>query len=278
VIQTAKSAPGRRQRVKRRKRILVARRQRVSRVLVSTAKLMLFVAAVAALSVAVVDYIRSAPRFTITHIAVSGNTHVTARDIIEQSGIAENQNFFRISIMDAVNAVEAIPWVERARIERVPPNEIYIEITERIPVAFVLAHRLFLIDAEGVVIDEMDATTDFDAPIITGRSIGSLEPGDSVNADGIADALEVIQIMKDTVIGENVSVSEVNIDDASNICMIAERSGTSIILGANDFEEKLWRLAKVTEAIQGDAQLMMTNLKKVDMRFNSIVPAEFTGG
>jgi len=277
VIQTAKSAPQRRQSVKRRRRVLVARKQRVTRALVSTAKLLAFVTVLTILIIDVRDYLSSSPRFSIAHIAVTGNAHVTAREVIDKSGIAEGENIFRVRLLDSVRAIEEIPWVWRARIDKALPNEVHIEVTERRPIAYALSGVLFLVDEEGKIVAEFDASEKLDAPIITSRNFADLKPGDSLKMEGVSEALEIVQLMNKMDLLNTIRISEISIDEAPNIHLVAERSGASIVLGADDFEAKLWRLAKVAEAIGRDNRLTFANLQKVDMRFKSIVPAQFEG-
>jgi cell division protein FtsQ len=275
VIRTAKSSPQRRQTVKRRKRILVAKRQRVIRALVSTAKLSAFVAALTILTIDVLDYVYASPRFSVVHIAVAGNTHVTADQLIEKSGIIEGQNIFRVSIRDTVSAIEQIPWVDRARVDKVFPNEVHIEITERKPVALVLSHKLFLIDGERKVMSEFDASEGLQAPIITAKQIDGLKPGDTVEIAGISEALDIVRFINDMNLEECIGISEICIDAAPNISMIAERSGANIMLGSSDFEERIWRLTRVAGAISRQQSMRLANLESIDMRFKSIVPAKF---
>jgi len=277
VIRTAKNVPQRRQSVKRRKRVLMARKQRVIRAFVSTAKLLAFAGILAILVLDVRDYLYSSPRFSITHVAVTGNTHVTAREVIDKTGIAEGDNIFRVRLLDSVRMIEEIPWVWRARIEKALPNEIHIEVDERRPIAYVVSGALFLVDEEGKIVAESNPSEKFDAPIITAKNFADLTPGATLNMEGITDALKIVKLLNKTDLMKTIRISEINIDEAPNIHLVAEQSGASIVLGSEDFEAKLWRLAKVAEAIGRDNRLAFADLQKVDMRFESIVPAQFEG-
>lgn len=275
VIQTARTSPQRRQRVKRRKRILVARKQRISRALVSAAKFALLMAVSTILMMKVIRYMYSSPSFAIAHIAVTGNAHVTARQVIDESGITEGNNIFRVSLSDSAEAIEKIPWVHVARVDRFLPNEIKIEVTERKPIALVLSQKLFLIDEEAIVVAEFDASEKPDAPIITARAMDTLNPGDVIKLDGISEALEIVRLMSAMNLQESISISEICIDRAPRISLVAERSGAHIVLGVGDLEGKLWRLAIIVTAINGDEHLRAASLEKMDMRFQSIVPTKF---
>lgn len=278
VIRTARSAPRRRQKVRRRKRVLVARKKKVARAVGAVVKVGLSVAAGTFLAVDVYGYMHTSPRFSVTHIAVEGNVHVTAREIIATSGIAEGQNIFRVALVESADAIRQIPWVLDARVRRRLPDQIDIEITERTPVALVLSREILFMDRTGKIVAGYDRSESTDAPFITARDFGPLRPGDTVRTEGIFDALEIVRLMDSTGVADSIPISEINIDDPTNIVMIARRSGANILLGTGDLEGKLWRLARVARAIESNDRLSMEDLEKVDLRFGAIVPAKIEGG
>lgn len=275
IIQTATTSPKRRQRVKRRQRIVMARKKRLQSTGVSAAKLVLIAVVLTLLAADVIDYLHTSPRFSITHVAVSGNMHVTARDIIAHSAMVEGESLISVSLADSVAAIKEIPWILDATIRREFPNRIFIEVTERTPVALVLSEDLFYVDAEGKVIARYEPLKNIDGPIVTAKALGSLTPGDTVNIKGFSEVLNLVQLMDTMGISKEICVSEVNIDDPSNILMIAEPSGMQIVIGTGDIKGKLWRLARVSRAINEKEHLRVANLEKIDMRFTGIVPAKF---
>jgi len=67
------------------------------------------------------------------------------------------------------NQLEQIPWVESASVQRILPNRLRIELTERTPVAFARnGKRAALIDAHGVILDRPRGE-DLHFPIVAGR-------------------------------------------------------------------------------------------------------------
>lgn len=275
IIQTAKTSPKRRQRVVRRQRIMMARKKRIQSAGVTAAKLVLIAVVLTLLAADVIDYLRRSPRFSITHIAVSGNMHVTARDIIAHSGIAEGESLIDVSLADSMTAIREIPWIHDASIRRQFPNRIFIEVTERTPVALVLSKDLYYVDAEGRVIARYEPLKNIDGPIVTTKALGSLSPGDTISIEGFSEVLHLVQLMDTMGISKEIPISEINMDDPSNILMVAEPSGTEIVIGAGNIKGKLWRLTRVSRAIKGKKHLQVANLEKIDMRFDGIVPAKF---
>jgi cell division protein FtsQ len=277
VIRTARNAPERRQKVNRRKRVLVARRQKVAGIVGTVVRLSLVAIAAGFIAVDVYGYMHSSPRFSVTHIAVEGNIHVTALEVIARSGIAEGQNIFDISLGESAEAIREIPWVLDARVRRHPPGQITIDINERTPVALVPAGELLLMDDTGRIVAGLNAAENVDAPFITSSKFGRLKPGDVVQTEGIAKALEIIRLMNSMGIAHDIVISEISIDDPRNIVLIAGRSGANIFLGNDDLEGKLWRLGKVVRAIGKNGGRKIADLKKMDLRFGAIVPTRIEG-
>jgi cell division protein FtsQ len=276
VIQTARNKPQRRQKVKPRQRIVVAKKQKIRRALSLLIKLMITGAATTALVASVTHFLFSSQRFAVAHIGVTGNKNVTARTIIKHSGLSEEQNIFKQDIARAAAAISELPRVGSVAVQRKLPDEIRIEIEERQPVALALAKELFLLDRERKVIDSFDSSDGIDLPVITGKSLADIAVGDTVKADGIEQAMQIIEQMKELLTPGTMPVSEINIDNPGNIVLIAENTGASIYLGSSGFRDKLWRLAQVNDEIKRNEQLRMTALERVDMRFESIIPAKFS--
>src|SRR4029077_14226942 len=66
--------------------------------------------------------------------------------------------------------LEQIPWVESASVQRILPNHLRVQLTERTPIAFVRnGNELALIDAHGVILDRPRGE-ELHFPIVTGVS------------------------------------------------------------------------------------------------------------
>src|SRR2546430_611572 len=104
--------------------------------------------------------------------------------------------------------LEQIPWVESASVQRILPNRIRIELSERTPIAFARnANELALIDAHGVILDRpRDADLQF--PIVSGVS-------EDVQRDQREKRMQLYQeFMKDIELvrgGSSQNVSEVDL-------------------------------------------------------------------
>ena len=103
-------------------------------------------------------------------IGVTGNRIVTSEAVLQQFVHDRNRSVLRIPLDGRRTALEEIPWVESATVQRILPNRIHVELTERTPVAFLRnGTELALIDVHGVILDRPKGE-DLQFPIITGLS------------------------------------------------------------------------------------------------------------
>ena len=103
-------------------------------------------------------------------IEVNGNRIVSREAVLQQFVHDRNRSVLRVPLDARRNQLEQIPWVESASVQRILPNRLRIELTERTPVAFARnGNELALIDAHGVILDR-PRDEDLRFPIVTGVS------------------------------------------------------------------------------------------------------------
>jgi cell division protein FtsQ len=103
-------------------------------------------------------------------IEVSGNRIVSREAVLQQFVQDRSRSVLRVPLDVRRSEIERITWVESATVQRILPNRLRVELTERTPVAFVRnGNELALIDAHGVILDRPQGE-DIHFPIVTGVS------------------------------------------------------------------------------------------------------------
>ena len=87
-------------------------------------------AAVAALAIAAVIVYNSS-LFTIESVSVSGADHLTASDMQQLAGVPAGTTLLRVDAAGIKENLKKDAWVADAKIKRVFPNTLQIDITER---------------------------------------------------------------------------------------------------------------------------------------------------
>jgi cell division protein FtsQ len=101
-------------------------------------------------------------------IEVLGNHYVSRAAVTERFASDLGQSILRVPLDARRAALEAIPWVAQAGVQRALPHRIRVELTERTPVAFLRTTTgLALVDAQGVIL-ERPLEAEFRFPVVTG--------------------------------------------------------------------------------------------------------------
>jgi cell division protein FtsQ len=103
-------------------------------------------------------------------IELLGSRIVSREAVLQQFVHDRNRSVLRVPLDARRSQLEQIPWVESASVQRILPNRLRIELTERTPVAFARnGGELALIDAHGVILDRPRGE-DLHFPVVTGVS------------------------------------------------------------------------------------------------------------
>jgi len=175
-------------------------------------------------------------------IAVSGN-HIVAPEEIQKLFINDrNRSVLRMPLEARRIQIQEIPWVEEASVQRILPNRIRVEITERTPVAFFRnGSELTLIDAHGVLLDRPEGE-DLHFPIITGMSEGLARDERGKRMQTYQEFMKDLDLVKP---GSSEQISEVDLGTPKDLRAVitglgnnASAPAVTVHFGQSDFTNK----------------------------------------
>lgn len=203
------------------------------------------------------SYICTSPYFSIQQIIVNGEKKLTDIEVLNMARIDIGMNILTINLKEASKRIEQHPWIENAQLKRKLPQNIFISITERDPIAMINLDRLYLIDKQGIIFKEIGPEDVLNVPILTGLESSVLAANESVSKRLIEKALTVMdEINRKKALSMN-ELSEINMDPHSGLTIFTMEDAIQIKLGFNDYGRKLDRLKKVMADLQN-------RYKKVD--------------
>lgn len=201
-------------------------------------------------------------------IEIQGNRFVTADAVAEKFSADMGRSVVRVPLAERREAVESLPWVEQAHVQRVMPNQIRVEIVERTPIAFLrTGSDLSLVDVHGVILDR-PADGDFRFPVVSGigesMALGTREQRMNLFAEFMKD-IEHIQP------GATDHVSEADLSDATDVRAtltglgVISANATPILVhfGDADFGSRFHLLAENIDQWRASAG----SVDSVDLRF-----------
>jgi cell division protein FtsQ len=201
-------------------------------------------------------------------IELLGN-HVVSREAVLQPFARDrNRSMLLIPLDVRRSQLQQLPWVESARVLRILPNRIRVELTERTPIALLRNGRdLALIDAHGVVLDRPEGE-DLHFPIVTGLT-------DSLPLEEREKRMQSYQeFLRDADLvrpGSSDRVSEVDLSNPKDVRVVmtglasaADSQAVTIHFGNSDFTGKYRMLVENFAQWQANAG----RVQSIDLQYS----------
>ena len=201
-------------------------------------------------------------------IEIRGNRFVPPDAIAEKFSADMGRSVVRIPLTERREALESLPWVEKAHVQRVLPNRIRVEIAERTPVAFLrTGSDLSMVDAQGVILDR-PVDGEFRFPVVGG--IGESTPR-ATREQHMNLYMQFMKEIERINPGADDHVSEADISDASDLRATLTGVGTAsgsaspilVHFGDSDFGSRYHLLADSIDQWRASAG----SVDSVDLRF-----------
>lgn len=140
----------------------------------------LIVAGSAVVAVLVVLLLLTSPILSVRKVTLEGVVYADPERVGEVVASLKGDPILTADLQGAAESLEAIPWVEKARVSMHLPSQVHIEIVERQPIGFYRAVDGFnrVIDLDGRVLDVIEGDL-VDYPFIGGTG-PNLSAGDLV--------------------------------------------------------------------------------------------------
>jgi hypothetical protein len=217
----------------------------------------------------------------VSRIRVEGNDRLAEGEILEALGLHSYSNILSLDLDALKQQLLRSPWIKDVQLTRVLPATLTLRVVERVPVGVSVLDGLYLIDGEGVFLDEMSLRyADLALPLARGLTdeTGRLVPGRAELAGRVLAALAVDERLESTV--SEVDVSE----GAGSIRLHLRYPPLTVLVRGEDLVERLTKVLPLTEAILR----RFPSVKALDLRFRGRVylqidaavpdPGEIWGG
>jgi len=226
------------------------------------------------------NYLERDARFRIAgaaNIQATGLTQVSRAEMLPVFGEDIGRNVFFVPLSERRRQLEQIPWVERATVMRVLPDQIRVALVERQPVAFTrVGQQIGLVDGDGVLLSMPAAAMaqhHYSFPVITG-----IDPGDPAASRKARMAVYERLMSELDSSGQRLSqqISEIDLTDPEDARVLMPEQGNDILahFGQDHFLERYQRYkAHIAEWRQ-----QYPNLAAVDLRYEQQVVLQMASG
>jgi cell division protein FtsQ len=187
------------------------------------------------------------------------------------------RNVFFVPLSERRKQLEELPWVEKATVMRLLPDQLSVSVVERKPVAFVRhGSQIGLVDADGVLLTmpaAMMAQHHYSFPVVTGINVN-----DTLTARRIRMKIYQRLLAELDASGQNVSeqISEIDLSDPHDARVLMPEQGSDILahFGQEQFLDRYLRYqAHIREWRQ-----KYPKLASVDLRYDQQVVLQMTAG
>ena len=175
-------------------------------------------------------------------IEVNGN-HIVSREAVLQQFVRDRgRSVLRVPLDSRRSALEEISWIESAMVQRILPNRIRVDLTERTPIAFLRnGTELALIDAHGVILDRPRGE-DLQFPIVTGLTENMPREERGKRMQTYQEFMKDIDLVRS---GSSDRVSEIDLSNPKDLRAVmtgivnaTDPQALTIHFGASDFTGK----------------------------------------
>jgi cell division protein FtsQ len=210
-------------------------------------------------------------------IQATGLTEVSRSEMMPVFGEDIGRNIFFVPIDQRRRALEQIPWIERATVMRVLPDQIRVAVVERQPVAFTRhGEQIGLVDANGVLLGMAPATMakhHYSFPVLTG-----IDAGDSADSRKARMDVYLRMMAELDADGKHNSeqISEIDLTDPEDARVLMPEQGADVLahFGEDHFLERYQRY----QAHIADWRQQYPHLAAVDLRYDNQVVLEMVSG
>jgi cell division protein FtsQ len=212
-----------------------------------------------------------------SNIQATGLAEVSRAEMLPVFGEDVGRNVFFVPLNERRKQLEQIPWIERATVMRLLPDQIRVSVLERKPVAFVRqGSQIGLVDSNGVLLTmppAMMAHHHYSFPVVTG--IDGRDPL-AARKNRMATYLRMVGELDAKNQHLSDQMSEIDLTDPEDARVLMPEQGTDIIahFGEDHFLERFQRYkAHIAEWRQ-----QYPKLAEVDLRYDQQVVLQMQGG
>ena len=203
------------------------------------------------------------PFFALERLSLSGQERLQREEILKLAGIGPGVNLLKLDPRALVLRLESSPWVEKAQVRRVLPDELRIHIQEKKPWVLLHADGLWYLDRIGQPIKRIEPGEMFNLPIITGLTQKALE-----SPQGRRDLAEAMDVVAKLSRGDAPlaldQVSEIRFSLGSGVTILPLAESPRVILGRGGIALKMEHWRKVLADLE--AKGIGPRVEYIDLR------------
>ena len=217
------------------------------------------------------------PHYALAQIDIEPHGHFTPHVIRQAAGLELGQNLWTLDLPRIAHDLEELPYVSSARIERVFPDRVVINIQERVPVVKISGlnvdintRETFFLDRDCIVLTPRADEPDPGLPEIIGLTNAELEPGVRLEQPNLTRALQILDAIDHTPLHTVIDIRTIDLSQPLSITMVTTRDMT-IAFRLDYIDQQLVRLKSALDY----ADSKQSTIHSIDLTPDRNVPITF---
>jgi cell division protein FtsQ len=216
------------------------------------------------------QYLLTLPYFVIKGpdgIKIEGQTLSNPAAILQEMNIKPGSSLLAFQPLKVEKALLRQPWIERAELTRVWPDQVHLQVREHQPLALVkLEQKLYLMDTRGILFKVMEPHDPHDFPVVTGLQLDHFQRLEGKMTPLLAKVFDFMELLQEKNNPLNLAtVSEINVDPERGITIYPVEINLGVSIGFQGHSQKLANLQKVMPHIKQHGNL--ANIEKIDLNY-----------
>jgi cell division protein FtsQ len=216
------------------------------------------------------QYLLTVPYFCIkspSAIHLEGHTLSNPAAVLQEMHLNPGTSLLAVQPYKIEKALIQQPWIEKAELTRIWPDQVRIKIREHQPVALAkLEQKLYLMDTRGVLFKVMEPCDPHDFPVITGLQLEHFQRLEGNMTPMLAKIFDFLELLREKNNSLNLAtVSEINVDSERGLTIYPSELNLGVSIGFQGHSQKLANLQKVLPYLKQHGDL--TNIEKIDLNY-----------
>lgn len=194
-------------------------------------------------------HVRTSSAFAVTEISLEGHVRLTRDRVLEQAGLAIDENVFDVSPEEAEAALLEHPWIAEANVTRRLPGTYSVAIRERRAVALLSLGEVYLVSESGAVFKQVEGDDPIDLPVITGIERARFTRDRAYRTSIVLEAVALLHDYRNAGLDRREPIGELHVERDDGLSLYVGDDATYVRLGHGPFREKLGRLRTVLDEL-----------------------------
>jgi len=241
----------------------------VIRIGLAVLKGLIIVGALSAFSIGAYNYADNIHLFALKRVVVDGTSLISNRSIVAEAQLKFGASLLTLP-MDSIQArILAHPYVAAVQISRQLPRTLFIQVKERIPIAYVHHGNFACVDGQGVILPLPRAGMTLSLPVLSGFAArDSLSINQHSSNRQLTDMVEILNTIQHVYPALYSQVSEL-VSTKQGYVIYSAHSPTRIYLGNSDLSNKVHILESFWTTIGNRRE--WDDYEYIDLRYNKQV-------